>query len=130
MTVFSFKADDKKLQALMDSLGLDRSKAIRFAIDDAIERYAIPGYKKEIVVLNSEQFNSLIKSRQDRIHELEKEVNRYRGILDSLKNDDHLCGIIQDMEKSRDRLEANLKNWSEEQRKMRAELIRSQNEKE
>ncbi|NQT70083.1 MAG: hypothetical protein HQ552_10930 [Desulfobacteraceae bacterium] len=79
--MINFKASAEyldKLDALGSKLGLDRSKTIRVALDEAVGKYTSPGYK-ELMVIPFEQYRDIFKA-------FEMELERYKKDAETLQS--------------------------------------------
>ena len=61
----------QKVKKLSAKLRMGTSETIRLALDEAIGKHLSPGYKGEIVVVNTKALDNILMALYDRIHELE-----------------------------------------------------------
>ncbi|HJO63297.1 MAG TPA: ribbon-helix-helix protein, CopG family, partial [Desulfobacterales bacterium] len=87
--IVTFKASSEYIE-LIDHLGaalkLDRSKTIRLALDEAVEKYISKSFLGDIFIMDTKTYHATIMSFSDRIkkvNELEKEITRLESLLET-----------------------------------------------
>ena len=72
-----FRAEErlhKNIKALSKKLGVGASEVIRLGIDELFAKYVRPGYRGQLMVVVTEQFNRLTMAFQARIAELDPKL--------------------------------------------------------
>lgn len=81
--MINFKASAEYL-GMLDKLGselsLDRSKTIRVALDEAIEKHIAPGYKGELIVVPFGHYQDIFKSFEIRLKRYEKDARTLKRL--------------------------------------------------
>ena len=85
--IVTFKASSEYME-LIDRLGaalkLDRSKTIRLALDEAVDKYISKGFHGDIFIMDTKTYHATIMSfsgRMKRVDELEKEIANLESLL-------------------------------------------------
>ena len=123
-----FRVDDQYLSlidSLAEKLGLDRSKAIRVGVDDAVEKYVSPGFKGEITVLPFEHFRDIVNSYESQLQALEHEKERWDHVRSILCSDEQSI----DGRRIKDLIEGIERGWDKKQAEMRADRLRRKAER-
>ncbi|MFQ5486132.1 MAG: ribbon-helix-helix protein, CopG family, partial [Desulfobacterales bacterium] len=87
--IVTFKASSEYmelLERLCAVLKLDRSKTIRIALDEAVEKYVSKSICGDIIVMDTKTYHATLMSffdRINRLNELEKEVERLESLLET-----------------------------------------------
>ena len=87
--IVTFKASLEYMELidrLCAALKLDRSKTIRLALDEAVEKYISQGFRGDIFVMDTKTYHATIMSfsdRMNRVGELEMEIKSLESLLES-----------------------------------------------
>lgn len=72
-----FRAEErlhKNIKALSEKLGVGASEVIRLGIDELFAKYIRPGYRGELMVVITQEFDRLVAALQARIAELDPKL--------------------------------------------------------
>jgi len=137
-----FRAEPEYLDKI-DALGLklggvNRSKAIRLAVDEAIIKHVDPGFKGELMVFPAESFDSIVRHYQDRADIAGLESKTLKHVISIITADKGVYKLISEKIGGNDPVEyiegikrryidklEELKTWREEQQIERAEYLTS-----